>query len=454
MYVFTGLKKLLLILQILFITGSFLKAQQDIGVNSKIDEYLTAHHKMNQFNGSVLVAQEGKVILNKGYGMAVEEFDIPNDPQTKFRIGSLTKQFAAMAIMILEEKGMLSTDDYLSKYIPDYPNGYKIKLEHLLSHTSGIPDHTELEDFNKDRRVYHYDLKKTIETFKYLPLEFSPGEKFRYSNSGYILLGYIIEKVANESYENFIAKNIFEPLNMINSGYEHVDKIVKHHACGYAFKNDEIEKADYRNISNAQASGALYLTTGDIYLWDRALYTDKLVSPKSLEKMFTPVTENYGYGWGIVNILNRKMVGHNGETEGFSSNITRFPNENVCIILLSNLEEAPVGKVGIDVAAILFGENYKVPKIRNIVKVNPDILDEYVGEYELEPNFSFTISKENTQLYCKATGQKAFEIYPESESEFFLKVIDAQISFVRGKNNKVEKLVLHQNGKDFAAKKK
>jgi len=442
-----------IIIQLFFISLFTFCVNLQEDTEKKVDQYINAYVKMNQFSGSILIAQNEKIIINKGYGMANWEYDIPNSPETKFRIASLTKQFTAMAILMLEEKGLLDLNDPLTKYIPDYPSGDKIKILHLLTHTSGIPDHTEFPDFNKERRVYQYDIIKTIETFKNKPLEFLPGEKFKYSNSGYILLGYIIEKITNMSYEQYIDNNIFKPLNMTHSGFEHPDKIIKNHAVGYKIENNEIRKAKYRNISNAHASGALYSTTEDLYLWDRALYTEKLIKKSSLEKMFTPFKDHYGYGWGIVDVFNRKMVGHNGETEGFRTNISRFINDDACIIILSNLEQTPVGKISIDLAAILFGEEYEIPKIREIIKVDPNILNDYVGKYELKPNFYLIITKENTRLFCQPTGQNKLEIYPESETTFFIKEVDAQITFIRNENKTVEKLILHQGGRDISAKK-
>jgi len=430
-----------------------LHARQKENVEKELEAYIHAYMELNQFSGSILISQKGQVIMKKGFGMANYEYDTPNRSITKFRIASLTKQFTAMAIMLLEEKGLLSIDDYLSKYIPDYQNGHNIKILHLLTHTSGIPDHTEFEDFNQERRVFHYEIDQTIETFKQKSLEFSPGEKFKYSNSGYILLGYIIEKVTQMTYEDFIVRNIFSPLKMNHSGFENMDKVIKDRAYGHHMKDDEIIHAKFRDISNAHASGALYSTVEDLYLWDRALYTDKLIGYESLKRMFTPFTDHYGYGWGIVDVFNRKMVGHNGETEGFRTNMTRFPNEDVCIIVLSNFEHAPIGKMSIDMAAILFGEKYTIPKVRQRVEIDPRILDDYVGQYELSPKFFITITKENERIFCQPTGQGKLEIHPESEMQFFLKEVDAQISFIRDEKGKVEQLILHQGGRDIPGKK-
>jgi CubicO group peptidase (beta-lactamase class C family) len=442
-----------LVIQLCFVAVPVFSANINSNIESKVDHYINAYVKLHEFSGSILIAQKGRDIVNKGYGMADREHGIRNSPETVFRIASLTKQFTAMAIMMLEEKGLLDLDDSLTKYIPDYPGGDKIKIFHLLTHTSGIPDHTELPGFDKERRVYPYDITKTIETFKNKPLEFAPGEKFKYCNSGYILLGYIIEKVTGMPYGDYIKQNIFEPLKMSHSGFESTYKIVKNHANGYRIENNEFVKAKYRNISNASASGALYSTTEDLYLWDRALYTEKLIKKSSLEKMFSPFRQHYGYGWGIVNVFNRKMVGHNGETEGFRANISRFINDDACIIILSNLEETPVGKISIGLAAILFGEKYDTPEMKKFVKVDPDLLNEYVGKYELNPKFYFVITGDNTHLYCQANAQKKLEIYPVSEKKFYVQEVDAYISFERGKNNKIERLILHQGGKERAARK-
>jgi len=438
---------------VIFIIFVFLTIGLCSQTTHEAEKYIDALVKKNLFSGSVLVAYKNKIILKKGYGKAIYEFDIDNNPNTKFRIGSLTKQFTAMSIMILAEKNKLNVNDKISKFLPEFPNGNKITIEHLLTHTSGIPDHTKLPSFNKERRVYPHKIMQTIDTFKNLPLQFSPGEKFKYSSSGYILLGYIIEKVSGISYQDFVANNIFKPLQMDDSGFEEMNKVIKSKANGYNLINGKIVKAAYRNISNAHASGALYSTIEDLYLWDRALYTDKLISYDSLKKMFTPYTKHYGYGWGIVNIFGQKMVGHNGDTEGFKSNISRFPDADLCIIVLSNLENASVGKIGVDLASMVLEVSKNRSEPKKVYKIDPAVLEDYIGEYELKKNFIFTITKDGSQLYCQATGQGKLALYPESESVFFIKEIKAKISFIRDKSDLVEKLVLHQGGREIPAKK-
>ena len=427
-------------------------AQQD-NIQMKVDEYIEAHIKMNQFSGTILIAENDQIIVNKGYGFSNYGFEIKNTPETKFRIGSLTKGFTAVAILQLEEKGLLSVDDKLQKYIADYPHGNEITLKNLLTQTSGIPNHTELDDFNTDRRVYEYNILETIETFKNIALKFKPGEKFDYSNSNYILLGFVIEQVSKMSFEEYVTQNIFEPLKMNNSGFENPEKVIKNFAQGYCFNHNEIENAKFRDMSNAHASGALYSTTEDLYIWDRALYSEKLISKDSKEKMFTEFKDNYGFGWGIVNIFNHKMIAHSGEIDGFSSNISRFVNDDISIIILSNFEHAPINRINRDLIAIVFNEKYSIPEVIKSIKLSDVILQSYVGKYEIQADFSFSISFNDGKLFCQATAQPKFELVPISESEFMLKEVNAKISFSKNANQEIEKLILHQGDREIPAQK-
>ncbi len=444
---------LLCLIAILCICEFNVALAQQNDIQKKVDEYINAHLQMNQFCGSILIAKNDQIIVNKGYGYANYGFEIKNNPETKFRIGSLTKGFTAVAILQLEKKGLLNVDDKLKKYIPDYPRGDEITIKHLLTHTSGIPNHTEFKDFNKERKVFKYNVIETISTFKSRPLEFNPGEKFNYSNSNYILLGFVIEQVTKVSYAEYIKQNIFEPLKMNNSGFENPERIIKNFAQGYCFKNNYIEKAKFRDMSNAHASGALYSTTEDLYLWDRALYSEELISNKSKKEMFTVFKDNYGYGWGIVNLFNHKMIGHSGEIDGYTSSISRFVNNDICIIILSNFEQTPIGSITYDLAALMFGEKYDIPGAIETVTLSNTILKSYVGKYELKPGFIFSVSFSDGKLFCEPTGQSKLELLPISESEFILKEVKAKISFSKNSNQKIDKLILHQGDKEIPAHK-
>ncbi len=440
----------LLIVSLCFCQTGTLSAQQN-DVQQKVDEYIDAYVQMNQFSGSILIARNGHILVSKGYGYANYEFNIENTPQTKFRIGSLTKGFTALSIMQLVEHNKLSLEDKLIKFISDYPFGNEITIRNLLTMTSGIPNHTEFEDFNKKRRVFHYTLLQTIETFKNKPLDFNPGERFEYSNSNYILLGYIIEQVSKMSYAEYVKQNIFEPLKMKSSGFERPEKIIKNMAHGYYFKNNEIENARFRDMSNAHASGALYSTIGNLYKWDRALYTEKLINKESIETIFTPFKDNYAFGWGVIDVFNHKMISHSGEIDGFTSNISRFIDDDICIIILSNFEHTPISRINKDLISIIFGKEYKIPDVVKTINLPDNILRSYIGEYELKHGFVFTITFSDGSLFCQPTGQQKLELLPLSESEFILKEVEAKISFVKNSSQKVDKLILNQGGNQIPA---
>ena len=427
-----------------------LAAAQDIEI--KVDEYINAHMKLENFSGSVLIAKGDEVLLRKGYGLANIEINVPNTPKTKFRLGSVTKQFTAMAIMQLQENELLSVNDPLSKFIPDYPNGDKITLHHLLTHTSGIPnltDFPELENIKKTKTP----VEEVIEIFKNEPLEYTPGEKYQYSNSGYTLLGYIIEKVSGKTYEEYLKEYIFEPLNMKDSGYDHYNVVLLNRASGYSPGKDGVVNAKYIDMSIPFGGGCLYSTVEDMYIWDRALYTDKLLSESSLNEMFTPFKDDYGYGWYISDVLDRKCIRHSGGIEGFTANISRYVNDDVCIVLLSNFEHTSISDISKDLAAILFGEKYELPGEREVVTLDPVIYKSYIGTYEFGPDNFLNITIDNNRLFIAPPGQPEIEIYPESETKFFVKAFDAKITFIKNEKGEVTELIFHAGGNEIPAKK-
>ncbi len=426
-------------------------AAQDL--QPKIDEYMRAAMKVDRFSGAILVARAGKVIASKGYGMADLENDVPNTPETKFRLGSITKQFTSAAIMLLQERGQLSVQDSVCKYVAPCPEAWQpVTIHQVLSHTAGIPNFTGFPDYTKTMRD-PATAESVVARFRDRPLDFKPGESWRYSNSGYVLLGYIIERVSGQPYEKFVTENIFAPLRMNDTGYDHTDAIIKHRAHGYARANDQIVNAAYMDMSIPSAAGALYSTVGDLYLWDQALYTDKLLKPASLAAIYTPVKNEYGYGWGIAKMHDRTVYAHSGGINGFATNILRFPTERATVIVLSNYEPAPTGNIARDLAAIMFGGKYELPAERVVAKVDPAIYDAYVGEYELAPDFHIVITRAGDRLLVQATGQPQVELFPAAETKFFLKAIRADITFVKDEQGQVTHLILDQGGRRQPAKK-
>jgi CubicO group peptidase (beta-lactamase class C family) len=353
----------------LFTAGIFAqnKAQQ-------IEQLLAKYNEYGQFNGSALVAENGKVILKKGFGLANIEWNIPNQPDTKFRLGSISKQFTALLIVKLAEEGKLKLDVPITTYLPDYPkeNGDKITIHNLLTHTSGIPNYTNAPNFLRDKAKNPYTPADFVKTFDKLPLEFKPGEKFNYSNSGYFLLGYIIEKITGKTYEQYLQETILTLLKMVNSGYDHSDVILKNRAAGYEKEGKNFSNASYIDMSIPYAAGSLYSTVEDLYIWDQALYTNKLLSEKSMESLFKPYIkswgeESYGYGWSVkeINIGDKskiKIIEHGGGINGFNTIISRIPSDKILVVLLNNTGGTVLGEMNNAIRNILYSQPFNQPK--------------------------------------------------------------------------------------------
>ena len=338
---------------------------------ARIDEYLTRAHKIGQFNGAALVAENGKVIYKKGLGLANMEWNVPNETDTKFRLASITKQFTAALILQLVEQGKLKLNGKLSDYLPDYRRdvGDKVTIHHLLTHTSGIPSYTSLPKFFEENSRDPYTVAEFVKKYASGDLEFEPGAKFRYNNSGYFLLGAIIEKIHGKPYEQVIRENIFDPLGMKNSGYDRHDAILSKRASGYRKTRTGYVNAPYLDMSIPYAAGSLYSTVEDLYLWDQALYGDKIVSAKSRELMYKPFLDNYAYGWGIAKVKlgqsneTVNSVSHTGGIHGFNTILVRYPDQKNLIVLLDNTSQgANLDRMNRDLTNILYNQPFEMPK--------------------------------------------------------------------------------------------
>jgi CubicO group peptidase (beta-lactamase class C family) len=335
----------------------------------RIDELLGLYSKYGSFNGSALVSEHGQVIFKKGYGLANMEWQIPNRPDTKFRLGSITKQFTSMLIMQLVAEGRLRIEDKLSDLLPYYrkDTGSQVTLQHLLTHTSGIPSYTAAKDM-REWWHNHVEVEDFVKKHCSGDLEFAPGSKFEYDNSGYFLLGAIIEKVTGKKYEEVLQERIFEPLGMRNSGYDHSGPLIEHRAAGYEHGKDGFVNAEYLDMSIPYAAGSLYSTVEDLYLWDQALYTEKLLSNELKAKMWTPALANYAYGWGVTKIAEGKagagqmLIQHGGGINGFNTHEARYVDEKHLVVLLNNTGATKLEQMTEGIAAILYGKPYELPK--------------------------------------------------------------------------------------------
>jgi CubicO group peptidase (beta-lactamase class C family) len=333
-----------------------------------IDELLKKTFNPGEPGAAVIVVKDGRVVLRKGYGMANMELGVQIEPDMIFRLGSITKQFTAVAILMLAEQGKLSISDEITKHLPDYPTqGHKITIEHLLTHTSGIKSYTSLPEW---RPLWRKDvsLKEMIDMFKDKPMEFAPGERYKYNNSGYVLLGAIIEKVSGQPYQDFIEKNIFAPLGMKHSFYDNTQRIISRRVAGYSKSKDGYVNAEYLSMSWPHAAGALMSSVDDLALWDASLYTEKLVKQESLKRAWTPYVlgdgkpTRYGYGWAISTVEGHRAIEHGGGIHGFATSAVRLPEDRVFVAILTN-RDSGAPNLGHKIAALAVGAGSREPAV-------------------------------------------------------------------------------------------
>jgi len=443
------------ILIALFLTSVCLAQDKpQVEMVARMEQIVQSYVPTKQFMGSVLVAQNGKILLDKGYGFANLEWEIPNTPATKFRLGSITKQFTAASILLLEERGKLKVEDPVKKYMPDAPVAWdKITIFHLLTHTSGIPNFTSFPDY-ESKEAQSMTPQQLVDWFKDKPLEFEPGTKWNYSNSGYVLLGYLIEKISGQSYAAFVQQNIFTPLDMKDSGYDSHSALITHRASGYSHGKDGPVNAGFVNMTIPLSAGALYSTTEDLLRWEEGLFGGKLLKPESLSKMITPFKQDYAFGLGVSTKNGHKMIAHNGGIEGFNTSLIYYPDDKLVVAVLANLNGPFADQIAAQLGEIAHGEKVVLASERKEITVSPKILAQYVGTYELAPTFSIAITLEGDHLMAQATNQRKNPIFAESETLFFLRVVDAQVEFVKDDRGVVTAMILHQNGRDQKGTKK
>jgi CubicO group peptidase (beta-lactamase class C family) len=422
------LNRLWLCIAIIFICQYVAFAQDHA---AKIQEFLATAHKYRQFNGSVLVAENGKIVYKGAYGQANMEWNIPNTPDTRFRLGSITKQFTATVILQLVEQGKIKLDAKLSDYLPDYrkDTGEKVTIHHLLTHTSGIPSYTSQPGFFQNVSRNPYKVDEFVKKYASGNLDFEPGSKFTYNNSGYFLLGAIIERVTGKPYEQVLKENIFDPLGMKNTGYDHHDTLIPKRASGYSKTPDGYANAAYLDMSIPYAAGSLYSTVEDLYLWDQALYTDKVLSAQSKALMYKPFLEDYAYGWAITKASFKQnnqpvqVISHDGGINGFTTTIVRFPTEKNLIVMLDNTGTEYLNRLSDSIAKIIYNQPYEPPKISIVSVLHKTIrekgIEAGIAQYrELKAKQSSTydfaepeLNRLGYQLLRTGKAKEAIEIF-------------------------------------------
>jgi D-alanyl-D-alanine carboxypeptidase len=406
-----------------------------------IDRFLSQTYPAAEPGAAVLVAKDGQVLLRKGYGMANLELGVAITPESVFEVGSVTKQFTATATLMLQERGKLSIEDDITKYLTDFPTqGKKVTIENLLTHTSGIPSYTDLSEWLPHMRE---DLPpdRLIAFFKGKPFDFEPGTRWAYDNSGYALLGAIIEKVYGKSYERFVEDEIFKPLGMTHSSYGSWSDIVPHRAAGYDKEDGRFVNTPYISMTQPYAAGSLMSTVDDLVLWDRALAEGTLLKKTSLDRMLTPgklasgQSTRYGFGWVLIDLLGRPVIEHGGDINGFSCDVLRIPRENLLVVVLTNNTEAAMRPdvVAHRIASTLLGKPALDP---GALPVDGKTLDEYVGVYRAGDITRYFI-REGDKLFAQRSGGRKRELLATGRDTFDYAMANISVRFSRDAKGKL-----------------
>jgi CubicO group peptidase (beta-lactamase class C family) len=418
--------------------------------SQRLDEVASSFTKDNAFMGAVLVANGPTILLDRGYGKAVVEWNIPNSPDVKFRIGSMTKQFTAALVLLAQEEGKLSVDDPVRKYLPDSPAAWeKVTIGDLLHHTSGIPN------FIFDKRYFEWRMVSRTPTeevglFKDKPLNFSPGTQWEYSNSNYTLLGMILEKVTGRRYVDLLRERILAVLGMKDSGLDDDDLILPERAEGYQPGPKGIVPMRSLSMSVGWSTGSMYSTTGDLLRWQQGLFGGRVISASSLKQMTTPGKGNYGDGVFVSRKDDLEVIEHGGSIDGFNSYMIYVPARNIAIIVLSNVSGDAPDKMAGKLLDVTLGKAVTLAKPRVALPIAKTELSKFVGDYKISAELSLKIAVSDEGLVVQASGQPPLLFSYEGEinghPQFFTRAMDLQIEFIPTSTDHVSALVLHLGG--------
>ena len=414
----------------------------------KMEELLSATYPPGEPGAAVLVLKEGQALLRKGCGMANLELGVAVAPEMVFRLGSITKQFTAVCILMLLEQGKLALEDEIGRFLPDFPTqGRKVTVEHLLTHTSGIKSYTDLPEWLP---LWRKDMtpEELIALFKEQPFEFEPGERFKYNNSGYILLGAIIEALSGMRYADFVQQNIFDRLGMAHSLYDDPARLVPGRAAGYTLaapggsNERSFANAPYLSMTQPYAAGSLASSVDDLGRWDAALYTGELLRPETLALAFRSyrlkdgTATGYGYGWGISEYEGYLFIEHSGGINGFTTGGVRVPAARVYVSVLTNLDapKPEPGMVAFQLAALAIGKPYAPP---TPIALPAEALAAYTGVYQVGEQEERVVTQEEGRLYSQRSGGMRLELFAYAEDAFFIKENTDRFLFTRGADGQV-----------------
>ncbi len=420
----------------------------DPGLEAAVDAYFAPLLQEDLISGSVLIARGDDILLAKGYGMANREHEIPNTPQTKFRLGSVTKQFTSAAIVLLAQRGELALEDSLARFLPDYPRGEDISLHQLMTHTAGVPNYNGIAGYD-EAHIRPWSIDEVIAFFRDEPLLFEPGEGFAYSNSGYILLAKVIEVVSGDRYADFLRAELFQPLGMHDSGMDEFTTVLPRRATGHGKSGNGIYQTPYRDMPWTSGAGSLYSTILDLFRWHRALESDDLLTAQWRARMFAPTSHAYACGWFVREELGRKVIEHGGAINGFLSQIQRFVDDDLVVISLYNYETVFWRQANRALAAIALGELYTPALILEPVALEADVLQSYAGRYELMPGHEVTLSVAGERLLVTTPDENPAEALAQSETTFYIRDQAALLSIHLDEAGVVAGILIRQGANGF-----
>jgi len=441
----------------------------EAAMKGRLDQVASFYSGKNTFMGTVLVAGRDRILLNKGYGMANLEWQIPNAPDVKFRLGSMTKQFTAALILLLQEQGKLNIEDPVSKYLPDMPKAWgKITLAELLGHTSGIPEVLETRGFFAWAMTPHTP-EEELALVRDRPLDFDPGSKFAYSNSNFVVLGFVIEKVSGKKYGDLLRKRILDPLGLKDTGLDMDGLILPKRAQGYMPAEDGLVTASGPSMSVPWAAGSMYSTTGDLLKWEHGLFLGKVLSANSLKLMTTPGKGNYGLGISIVEKDRIKVIEYGGLINGFNAFMSYTPERGIAVVVLSNVMGVDSTIIGDELLNVALGKRLTLQSERRPVTITQEALAKFAGTYEVSPTYSITIAMAGNGLTAQSThlppldltylgekgGHPRFFVPLLCDSISLLPVfVDSEVEFVPDSNGVFSSLIVYAEGQNILAKRR
>lgn len=438
---------------------------QDIA--QTVDRYLSVRTEMGGFSGAILIAKDGRIILRKGYGFADVEKGIPYTPETRHEVASISKMFTSMAALKLRDQGKLQLTDSICKYLDGCPDIWKpITIQQLMRHTSGIPDYEEQLELGSDKYLEFMSRPDTsariVENAEKLPLDFKPGEKFHYSNTGYIVLSYVVQKAARQPFAEFVTKTILQPAGMKHSGIFGSGGIPKNLANGYTYGDigwektlggvsltaGHLKKLPHLPLAPPAGDAGLYSTVDDLYRWSQLMDGSKLVPAQEAAEVFTPGLEGYGYGWFIDRGFERRRFGHTGALPGYTSELIKFPDDKITIIIVNNLDRARLGRIRRDVCAIVLGTPYDMPVRGKVIKLTVAQAEPLVGDYKMADGEMLTIRNEPDYLTAEIKGRYLAGLIPLSPTEFYMPLADGRVIFTLDAGGRAVKINTRYSGED------